>query len=92
MDNGVVPKERDLVLETSGICLDHDKRLFAAKQERILIDHGLNDIFEVGTQLFEMAHVRELNRDQRGPPANGEILAVHTVQLGVLGNAVQLIS
>lgn len=47
----------------NSVRLDHDKGFFAAKQERILIDHGLHNVFEVGTQLFEMAHVGELDRN-----------------------------
>lgn len=58
---------------------DHYKSFFAAKQERVLINHGLNDVFQVGPKLLKVAHVSEFDRYERWPPANCQILAVHAV-------------
>lgn len=66
---------------------DHHERLLAAEQERKLIDHRLHDILQIRAQLLEVAHVVELDLDQRRPPADRQILAVHAVQLRVLGDA-----
>lgn len=38
----------------------------------------------MGSQLFKLAHVAELDRKERGPPANGEVLRVHGIEFAVL--------
>lgn len=40
---------------------DHDERFLTAKQERILIDHCLYDVLQIGTHRFETKHVSELD-------------------------------
>lgn len=68
--------------------LNHDKCFFATEQKRILINHSLYDVFQIWSQLFEMAHVGEFNWNQCWPPANSQVLAVHAVQFGIFGYAV----
>lgn len=65
---------------------DHYKRFLAAKQERILIDHRLNDVFKVWTHRFESKHVGEFDGKEGRPPADRQIFAVHAVQFRVLGH------
>lgn len=62
----------------------HNKGLLPAEQERVLVDHGLDDVFEVRPRHLEAAHVGELHRQKRRPPAYGQVLAVHGVQLRVV--------
>lgn len=59
--------------------LDHDKGILAAKQIRKLVDHCLHNILQIRTQLLEVAHVGEVDGYECGPPANGQVLAVHAV-------------
>lgn len=70
----------------SGVPLfsDHNESLLAAEQERILIDHRLYDVLQVGPHRFEAQHVGEFDGKERRPPADGQVLAVHAVELRVL--------
>lgn len=63
---------------------NHDKRLLAAEQERILVDHRLHNVLQIRPQLLKVHHIGEMDWNQCGPPANGQVLAVHAVQLAVL--------
>lgn len=63
---------------------DHHKGLFAAKQKRKLVNHRLDNVLQIRSQLLKVTHVGELDGDQSGPPANRQILTVHAVQLGIL--------
>lgn len=62
-----------------------------AEQEGVLVDHGLHDVLEVGPRHLEAAHVRELHRQERRPPADGQVLTVHRVQFGVVRNSVNIL-
>jgi len=59
--------------------LDHDKGVLAAEQIRELVDHGLDNVLQIRTQLLEVAHVGEVDGNECGPPADGQVLAVHAV-------------
>ena len=39
---------------------DHDDFVFAEEEERKLIDHGLNGIFEMGSHHLESNHISKL--------------------------------
>ena len=41
----------------------------------------------MGPHALELVEVPELVLEQRGPPADGEVLAVHTVDLASLGHS-----
>ena len=64
--------------------LDHDNLVFAEEQEWKLIYHGLNGFLKMWTHHLESHHVGELVGQQRGPPADGQILRVHAVGFAVL--------
>lgn len=58
---------------------NHHEGLLAAKKKRELVDHRLDDVLQVGAHGFEPHHVGELDGQQRGPPADRQIFAVHAV-------------
>lgn len=68
---------------------DHNECLLTAEQERILIDHCLHNVFQVGTHRFEAQHVGELDGEESWPPADRKVLAVHAVELGILRHSVE---
>lgn len=63
------------------IDLDHHDLFLSAKEEPVLIDHGLDDVLQVGSHGLKLAEVTELVLEEGRPPANGQILAVHAVIL-----------
>lgn len=68
--------------------LDHDESVLAAEQIRELVNHCLDNVLQIRTQLLEVAHVGEVDGNECGPPADGQVLAVHAVQLRVVRDAV----
>lgn len=63
---------------------DHDDDVLVAEEERVLVDHRLDDVLEVRPHRLEPAEIVELDRQECGPPADRQVLAVHAVQLAVL--------
>lgn len=73
---------------THTLSSDHDEGLPPTEEERVLVDHGLHDVLEVGPRHLKPAHVRELDRKQGRPPAYRQVLAVHGVQLRVVSDPI----
>lgn len=66
---------------------DHDIIFFPLKQEWKLIDHSLDDVFNMWTLRLELCNVWELQCvKQSWPPADGQVFAVHRVQFAVFSH------
>ena len=68
------------------LVLDHHDLLLAAEEEPELVDHHLDDVFQVRPHGLELAEVAELVLKQGGPPADGQVLAVHAIVLAHLSH------
>lgn len=66
---------------------DQSIRLVIEKNTE-LIDHHLDRFLQMRSHPLEHHHVAELERQQGRPPADGQVLAVHAVQLTVLTHSV----
>lgn len=45
------------ISSTHPLASHHNESLLPAEQERVLVDHGLHDVLEVGPRHLEAAHV-----------------------------------
>ena len=67
--------------------LDHHDLLLATIEEPELVNHHLDDVFEVRPHGLEFAEVAELVLKQGRPPADGQVFAVHTIVLAHLSDS-----
>lgn len=67
---------------------NHHECFLATEQEGKLVDHSLHDVLQIWAHRFEAHHIGELDRQQRRPPADRQILAVHAVKLRILRHPV----
>ena len=58
------------------------------KKDTELIDHHLNRLFQMRPHPFKHHHVTEFQWKESGPPADGQVLAVHAVEFAVLTHSV----
>ena len=66
---------------------DHHDLLLTAEEEAELVDHGLHNVLQMGPHRLKLAQIAELVLEQGRPPADGKVLAVHTVVLAQLSHS-----
>ena len=68
----------------------HDIVLLALEQERKLVDHGLNYVFNVWPLWFKSSDIVKLQGVQESwPPTDRQVLTVHWIQFAILRNPVE---
>lgn len=60
------------------------------KELRRGVDQYLHKVHQMGTRLLKDEHVAELKLQQRRPPADGQVLAVHAIYRALLYHSVKL--
>lgn len=68
---------------------DHENLVLITVQQLKLVYHHLHRLLEMRPHALKHHHVVKFEGQQSGPPADGQIFAVHTVKAAVLGDPVK---